>query len=108
MDIIDQIIEREGEPDEVILVDPRLGDETRDVVLVYRLKGMLIVDGQPVAMESIRSITFNNAAITPYFPSAYQVIINTTLPEREYIHLPAGSDLAWARQVCEQLRAALG
>ena len=108
MDIIDQIIEREGKPDEVILIDPTLRDETLDVVLVYRQKGMLIADGQPVPMESIRSITFNNGAITPYFPSAYQVIINTTLPGREYIHLPAGGDLGWARQVCDQLREAVG
>ncbi len=103
---IDEIIQREGEAEGAILVNPTRGEEPIGVILNYRSRGFLIVNGMQVPIDKICAVSFNNAAI-PQLPNDYQIVIRTTLPDKEFIHLPVGNDIGWARSVCEQIRAAV-
>ena len=103
-DYLQQMTTQNGEPESVIAVSSVLTPAKSMPILIYT--DFLIVDGMRVNNDEIRDVTFNNSAV-PYLSNDYQIILNTTLRGYEFIHISVGNDIEMARQVTEQLRAAL-
>jgi len=103
-DYLQQMTVQNGEPHSVIAVSSVLTPTKSMPILVY--KDFLIINGMRVNNHEIKDVTFNNSAV-PYLSNDYQIILNTTLRGYEFIHISVGNDIEMARQVTEQLRAAL-
>lgn len=95
---LDDLIDANGEPDNIIELDPLRGNEPDGAILVYA--DHIIYNGQRIAKQDITDVTFNNAAI-PYFPNDYQIVLATS--ERT-LHLPVGRDATWAQEVAVRLK----
>lgn len=99
---IDDAHAQYGEPDEVIVADATRANEASGCVLVYKTKRILVVAGEPVSMGNITDVTSVNTA-TPYTVGQYQVVLTTTIPDRQYIRIDVGMDAEWARNVAMQV-----
>lgn len=111
MDTIDSIIAREGEPDDLIIVDPTRSNEPQGAVLIYDKggdtnDGYILFDGTKIAKSSITSITFKNTA-NAYLLNDYAIVIATDDPQQPFLRIYVGTDASWARTVCEQLNMCL-
>jgi hypothetical protein len=63
----------------------------------------MVIDSIQVYYTQIKSVSFNNSSV-PYTVSNYQVIVNTVLPDSEFIHFSVGDDIEWARSIAERIR----
>lgn len=97
----EDLIDMNGEPDDIIVLDPLRGNEPDGAILVYA--DHIIYNGQRIAKQDIRDVTFNNAAI-PYFPNDYQIVLAT---RERTLHLPVGRDATWAQEVTVRLKGEL-
>lgn len=98
---IASVIEKYGEPTEVIVRSPMISANDRLPLLLYN--GFMVADGVVINYKEIKSVTFNNRAM-PYIPNDYQVLISTTVKGQELIHISAGNDIDWAKEIAEKLR----
>lgn len=103
-DSVDDLLERYGEPDDLLLLDVTRSNDPVAVVLVY--SDFIVVEGKRIERDTITDVTFNNAA-NPYMGTDYQLFIKTTIPNRPKIKLPIGSDPDHARDVTTRLAAIL-
>lgn len=96
---VDELTAQYGEPEDVILLDAARANEVLGVILAY--KAFLVVEGRRIDKSDITGVTFNNSG-TPYAPSEYQVIIATS--SQGYLHVNAGYDAAWTKDVAEEIK----
>ncbi len=97
---VDDLTAQYGEPDDVILVNATRANEAMGVILVY--KDFIVVEGRRVEKCDITGVTFNNSG-TPYARGEYQVIIDVRQGQ-DYLHVNAGYDAAWAKDVAELIK----
>lgn len=98
---VDDLTAEYGEPEDVILVNATRANEAMGVILAY--KDFFIVEGRRIEKGDITGVTFNNSG-TPYARGEYQVIIATNRQQDGYIHVDAGYDAAWTKDVVEQIK----
>ena len=98
---VDDLTAEFGQPEDVIIVDATRVNEALGVILAY--KDFFIVEGRRIEKSDIKGVTFNNSG-TPYTPSEYQVIIAAGQTQGDYVHVNAGYDAAWAKDVVEQIK----
>ena len=95
---LEDLIDANGEPNDIIVLDPLRGNEPDGAILVYAEH--IIYNGQRIAKQDIAGVTFNNAAI-PYFPNDYQIVLST---KERTLHLPVGRDATWAEEIAVRLK----
>ena len=100
---VDELILLNGEPDDVILLDPTRGNDAQGVILVYMERRWFIINGEGISFDEIEDVTFNNTTIVSAQDS-YQVIIKLTGEQPTYFYLPVGYDRSWAVQVVKEIR----
>ena len=98
---VDELTAEYDEPEDVILVNATRGNEAMGVILVY--KDFFVVEGRRIDKSDITGVTFNNSG-TPYARGEYQVIIATS--SQGYLHVNAGYDAAWTKDVAEEVKKA--
>ena len=99
---VDELTAEYGEPEDVILVNATRANEAMGVILVY--KDYFVIEGRRVEKCDITGVTFNNSG-TPYARGEYQVIIDIRQGQ-EYLHVNAGYDAAWTKDVAEEIKKA--
>ena len=97
---VDELTAEYGEPDDVILVNATRANEAMGVILVY--KDFFVVEGRRIDKRDITGVTFNNSG-TPYARGEYQVIIDIRQGQ-DYLHVNAGYDAAWTKDVAEEIK----
>lgn len=102
------VLDKYGNPDVVIVVDASRGNEPDGSVLVYDAGGMdgggfFVNDGMAVDKKSVADVTFHNAAL-PYVANAYYIVVSIKDDKEKKIHIYAGKDVIWAREVCEEIK----
>ena len=97
---VDELTAEYGEPDDVILVNATRANEAMGVILVY--KDFFVVEGRRIEKRDITGVTFNNSG-TPYARGEYQVIIEIRHGQ-DYLHVNAGYDAAWTKDVAEEIK----
>ena len=97
---VDELTAEYGEPDDVILVNATRANEAMGVILVY--KDFVVVEGCRIEKRDITGVTFNNSG-TPYARGEYQVIIDIKQGQ-DYLHVNAGYDAAWTKDVAEEIK----
>jgi len=98
---VDDLMTKYGNPEDVILLNATRANEAMGVILAY--KDFLVVEGSRIEKRNITDVTFNNSG-TPYARDEYQVIIAAGPSRADYIHVKAGYDAAWAKDVVEQIK----
>ena len=97
---VDELTAEYGEPDDVILVNATRANEAMGVILVF--KDFFVVEGRRIEKRDITGVTFNNSG-TPYARGEYQVIIDIKQGQ-DYLHVNAGYDAAWTKDVAEEIK----
>ena len=97
---VDELTAEYGEPDDVILVNATRANEAMGLILVY--KDFFVVEGCRIEKRDITGVTFNNSG-TPYARGEYQVIIGIKQGQ-DYLHVNAGYDAAWTKDVAEEIK----
>ena len=97
---VDDYVEANGEPIDMIALDPTRCNEPDAVILVYEHD--LVTNGITIPRNKVKSITFNNAAM-PYVDNRYQIVLTTSLSDMPIIHLWVGADATYASEVLQQL-----
>ncbi len=95
-----------GEPDDCVVVDATRANEMAGCILVYKVKRLMVVAGEPLAMDDVVDVATVNTA-TPYTLGQYQLVITTRKSGREYVRMDAGLDSGWAMEVAKQVIDAL-
>lgn len=98
---VDDLTAEYGEPEDVIILNATRINEAMGVILAY--KNFLVVEGRRIEKRDIKDVTFNNSG-TPYTRDEYQVIIAAGEAQSDYIHVNAGYDAAWTKDVVEQIK----
>lgn len=62
MSTVDELILLNGEPDDVILLDPTRGNDAQGVILVYMERRWFIINGEGISFDDIEVVTFNNTS----------------------------------------------
>lgn len=99
---IEDITREFGEPDDVITINAARANEPAGVILIYKAQQLLLIEGSPVMMSAITSVSVKNAA-TPYTIGQQQLILTTTIPHHESMRIDAGMDADMAREMAAQL-----
>lgn len=99
---IDEAHGKYGKPDGSIVVDATRANEAGGCILVYKQRRLFVIAGEPVGMDTIADVTSLNTA-TPYTVGQYQVVLTTTLSDRQYIRIDAGMDAEWAKDVAMEI-----
>lgn len=99
---VDEAHAKYGEPDGSIVVDATRANEAEGCILVYKQRRLFVIAGEPVGMDTIADVTSLNTA-TPYTVGQYQVVLTTTLSDRQYIRIDAGMDAEWAKDVAMEI-----
>ena len=97
---VDELTAQYGEPEDVILLNAARANEALGVILAY--KAFLVVEGRRIDKSDITGVTFNNSG-TPYARGEYQVIIDIRHGQ-DYLHVNAGYDAAWTKDVAEEIK----
>ena len=103
MSTVDELILLNGEPDDVILLDPTRGNDARGVILVYMERRWFIINGEGISFDDIEDVTFNNTSVV-YSQDSYQVVIKLKQESPSCLYLPVGYDREWATQVVKEIR----
>ena len=98
---VDDLTAEYGEPEDVILLNATRANEAMGVILAY--KNFFVVEGRRIEKRDITGVTFNNSG-TPYARDEYQVIIAAGPSQGDYIHVKAGYDAAWTKDIVEQIK----
>ena len=97
---VDEYASENGTPVDVVVLDPTRSNELDAVILVY--PQAFVINGERVPRETVRDVTFNNAA-NPYIAQSYQVVLTTTLPGHPTVSIDVGNDAQWASEVAQQI-----
>ena len=100
------LVEKFGEPDDMIVANPTRGNEVDSTILVYREKGFLIISGLVVKKSEIKDVVLKNEEI-PYLPADYQLRFTTDLKDYPCLFVPVGNTLTWGNEVLLQLQQEL-
>ncbi len=102
---VDELIEKHGEPDDIIMVNPVEGNRSDSVILVYDKHGTMIVNGEEIPKKNILEVAFSNYA-NVYLPSDYVIQVFTNLPGNELVktHMGNGSTPVFAKEVVQQIK----
>ena len=101
---VEGLTEKYGNPDDVIITNPTRGNEVDACILVYRNKGLLIINGLEVKKSEITEYVLKNDGPNPYLPADYHVHITTTLEDYPQLCVSLGNELSWAEEVLKQLQ----
>lgn len=104
---VDGLIEKYGNPDDIIVANPTRGNEVGGCVLVYREKGFLIINGLEVKKSEITDYLLKNTGFNPYLPPDYQLYITTTLEDYPLLTVSLGNEVSWANEVLKQFQLEL-
>ena len=100
---IDELISLYGEPDEVIVANNSKTEGKDGVVLVYREKGLLVINGQAIRKDDIKEVMIKNEN-NPYLMADYQIRVVTSLEENPYLFIETGNSSVWAEDVLRQIQ----
>lgn len=103
---IQGLVEKYGEPDDMIIANPARGNEVDSTILVYRDKGFLIMSGLVVKKTEIKDVVLKNEEI-PYLPADYQLHVTTDIKDYPCLFIPVGNALTWGKEVLLQLQQEL-
>ena len=103
MSTVDELILLNGEPDDVILLDPTRGNDAQGVILVYLERRWFIINGEGISFDDIEDVTFNNTSVV-YSQDSYQVVVKLKQESSSCLYLPVGYDREWAIQVVKEIR----
>ena len=93
-----------GEPDNIIVTNPTRGNEVTGCILVYRTKGLFIINGLEVKKSEIEDYILKNEGSTPYMPADYYLRLSTTLENYPWISVSVGCEISWAEQVLTEFQ----
>ena len=94
-----KLTDRYGLPDDTLITNPARGNELEGCMLVYREKGMFVINGREIKKSDITDYALKNDATTPYFPADYYLRITTTLDDCPMLSVSVGNEISWAEQV---------
>lgn len=100
---IDELISLYGEPDEVIVANNSKTEGKDGVVLIYRDKGLLVINGQAIRKADIKEVMIKNEN-NPYLMADYQIRVVTSLEENPYLFIETGNSSVWAEDVLRQIQ----
>ena len=97
------MISQFGEPDEVIIANNSKGEGKNGVVLVYREKGIFIINGLAIRKDDIVEVMIKNEN-NPYLMPDYQIRVVTKLEDNPYLFIETGNSSTWAEDVLKQIQ----
>ena len=101
---IGDIIDRYGEPIDIIELNPTRGREVDGSLLVY--EDFIVANGKSISKTDVVGITLNNANI-PYMENSYQIVLTLSRGTDRYVHLGTGLDMGWTKQALLRVNEAL-
>lgn len=99
----DEMISQFGEPDEVIIANHSKAEGKNGVVLVYREKGIFIINGLAIRKDDIVEVMIKNEN-NPYLMPDYQIRVVTKLEDNPYLFIETGNSSTWAEDVLKQIQ----
>lgn len=106
-DLLQEVIDLKGEPEQVITADPAHGYRTDGCILVYPQQQSFVINGKWVPWEKIGGLTFTNESLGYHLPNSYQIIMEVNTSPKTYLHIPTGNDLGWTQITLQEIRKAM-
>ena len=103
---IEEVKEKYGEPDDVVVLDPSRANELSALILFYSAQDVMVMAGEEFKISNIISVIPKNMA-TPYTIDEYAVVISTKDPQRQTIYLRVGYYSGQASEIAAQIAAHL-
>ena len=101
---VEEVEQRYGEPDDVVVLDASRANELPALILFYPDRDLAIIAGEELKLSDLTSVMPKNMA-TPYTVDEYAVIIGTSDPQRPTIQLRVGYDAVLAGEIAAQIDA---
>ena len=99
---VEEVEQKYGEPDDVVVLDASRANELPALILFYPANDVVVVAGEELKLSNLVSVMPKNMA-TPYTVDEYAVIISTNDPNRPIIQLRVGYDGGLAREIATQI-----
>ena len=99
---VEEVEQKYGEPDDVVVLDASRANELPALILFYPANDVVVVAGEELKLSNLVSVIPKNMA-TPYTVDEYAVIISTNDPNRPIIQLRVGYDGGLAREIATQI-----
>ncbi|MCR4917061.1 MAG: hypothetical protein K6A96_15055 [Prevotella sp.] len=99
---VEEVEQKYGEPDDVVVLDASRANELPALILFYSANDVVVVAGEELKLSNLVSVMPKNMA-TPYTVDEYAVIISTNDPNRPIIQLRVGYDGGLAREIATQI-----
>ena len=99
---VEEVEQKYGEPDDVVVLDASRANELPALILFYSAYDVVVVAGEELKLSNLVSVMPKNMA-TPYTVDEYAVIISTNDPLRPTIQLRVGYDGGLAREIATQI-----
>ena len=101
---VEEVEQKYGEPDDVVVLDASRANELPALILFYPDHDLAIIAGEELKLSDLTSVMPKNMA-TPYTVDEYAVIIGTNYPQRPTIQLRVGYDAVLAGEIAAQIDA---
>lgn len=101
---VEEVEQKYGEPDDVVVLDASRANELPALILFYPDRDLAIIAGEELKLSDLTSVMPKNMA-TPYTVDEYAVIIGTSDPQRPTIQLRVGYDAVLAGEIAAQIDA---
>ena len=99
---VEEVEQKYGEPDDVVVLDASRANELPALILFYPANDVVVVAGEELKLSNLVSVMPKNMA-TPYTVDEYAVIVSTNDPLRPIIQLRVGYDGGLAREIATQI-----
>ena len=99
---VEEVEQKYGEPDDVVVLDASRANELPALILFYPANDVVVVAGEELKLSNLVSVMPKNMA-TPYTVDEYAVIISTNDPNRPTIQRRVGYDGGLAREIATQI-----
>jgi hypothetical protein len=99
---VEEVEQKYGEPDDVVVLDASRANELPALILFYPANDVVVVAGEELKLSNLVSVMPKNMA-TPYTVDEYAVIVSTNDPNRPIIQLRVGYDGGLAREIATQI-----
>lgn len=99
---VEEVEQKYGEPDDVVVLDASRANEIPALILFYPNRDLAIIAGEELKLSSLMSVMPKNMA-TPYTVDEYAVIIGTNDPLRPTIELRVGYGAVLASEIAAQI-----
>ena len=99
---VEELEQKYGVPDDVVVLDASRANELPALILFYPANDVVVVAGEELKLSNLVSVMPKNMA-TPYTVDEYAVIISTNDPNRPIIQLRVGYDGGLAREIATQI-----